>query len=170
MSKILKNTTGSTIAINDVGISISANSSYTIPPQDYLLWSASSNVIAPIGSLEIIVNDGSFDLSPSDGVDLLKGILPTDQVANPTITSLALTLANTEYNMTLPAGTRQFSIKSRTDSLIKIAYLTGQMSTNYVIMYPGSTYFRERIRRSTSLTLYFTSSKASDVLEVEYWT
>jgi hypothetical protein len=170
MSKILKNTTGSTIAINDVGISISANSSYTIPPQDYLLWSASSNVIAPIGSLEIIVNDGSFDLSPSDGVDLLKGILPTDQVANPTITSLALTLANTEYNMTLPAGTRQFSIKSRTDSLIKIAYLTGQMSTNYVIMYPGSTYFRERIRRSTPLTMYFTSSKASDVLEVEYWT
>jgi hypothetical protein len=170
MSKILKNTTGSTIAINDVGISISANSSYTIPAPDYLLWSASSDVIGPIGALDIVVNDGSFDLSPSDGLDLLKGIFTTDQIANTTITSLALNSANTEYSLTLPAGARQFCIKSRTDSLIKIAYLAGQMSSNYVIMYPGSTYFRERIRRSTPLTMYFTSSKASDVLEVEYWT
>lgn len=170
MSKILKNTTGSTIAVTDVGVSIPANSSYTIPPQDYLLWSASSDVISPVGSLDIVVNDGSFDLSPSDGMDLLKGILPTDQVANPNITTLALTLANTEYFLTLPAGTRQFALKSRTDSIIKIAYLTGQMSSNYVIMYPGSTYFRERIRRSNQLIVYFASSKASDVLEVEYWT
>lgn len=170
MSKVLKNTTGSTISVTDVGVSIPSMSSYTIPPQDYLLWAASSDVVAPVGLGDIVVNDGSFDLSPSDGIDLLKGILPTDQVANPVITSLAMASANTEYSITLPSGTRQFYLKARNDSSIKIAYLTGQTSTNYVIMYPGSTYFRDKIRRSTPLTIYFASSKASELLEVEYWT
>ena len=46
MSKILKNTTGSGISIEDTGITIPASpGQYTIPPQDYLLWSASNNVI-----------------------------------------------------------------------------------------------------------------------------
>lgn len=78
MSKILKNTTGSPVTVTDTGITIAASSQYTIPPQDYLLWAASSNVITYIGSGTLIVNDGSFDLSISDGIDLIKGIFPTE--------------------------------------------------------------------------------------------
>lgn len=76
MSKILKNTTGSNISIIDTGITILANGQYTIPPQDYLLWAASNNIITRIGSGSIIVNDGSVDLSISDGTDLIKGLYP----------------------------------------------------------------------------------------------
>ena len=39
MAKILKNQTGSPIALSDVGITVPASpSTYTIPAQDYLLW------------------------------------------------------------------------------------------------------------------------------------
>lgn len=76
MAKILKNNTQSNIFITDTGISILANSQYTIPETDYLLWAASSNVITEIGNAELVVNDGSADLSISDGTDLIKGLFP----------------------------------------------------------------------------------------------
>lgn len=76
MSKILKNNTGSPVVITDTGITVPASSSYTIAPQDYPLWSASSNVITFVGDSTITVNDGSADLSISDGIDLIKGLFP----------------------------------------------------------------------------------------------
>jgi hypothetical protein len=76
MSKILKNVTGSNISIVDTGITVLANNQYTIPPQDYLLWAASNNIITRIGAGSIVVNDGSVDLSISDGTDLIKGLYP----------------------------------------------------------------------------------------------
>lgn len=87
MSKILKNQTNSPIFITDTGTTVPASNQYTIPPQDYLLWTASSDVIVFIGSGDLIVNDGSYDLSISDGIDLLKGIFPNtvivDSITNP---------------------------------------------------------------------------------------
>lgn len=75
MSKILKNQTGSPIAIDDTGITLPASpATFTIPPQDFLLWAASSDIIGPVGVGDVVVNDGSFDLSPSDGIDLIKGL------------------------------------------------------------------------------------------------
>lgn len=64
MSKILKNTTASAIAIKDTGITIPASpGTYTIPPQDYLLWSASLDMITPINSGDLVVNNGVVDLA-----------------------------------------------------------------------------------------------------------
>ena len=78
MAKILKNTTASPVAIADTGITIPASpGTYTIPAQDYLLWAASSNVITYIGSGALVVNDGSTDLSISDGTDHTKGNFPS---------------------------------------------------------------------------------------------
>jgi len=80
MSKILQNQTAAPIIINDVGgvIVPVLPATYTIPPTQYLKWAASSDIVgpvgAPVGNPDIIVNDGSFDLSPSDGIDLIKGI------------------------------------------------------------------------------------------------
>ena len=76
MSKILKNTTSSPLVVTDTGVTIPALSSYTIPPQDYLLWAASSNTVTFVGSTTLVVNDGSVDLTISNGIDLIKGIFP----------------------------------------------------------------------------------------------
>ena len=76
MSKILDNTTGAPINVGDTGVTVDNVTNYTIPPTDYPLWAASSDIITEIGAGNIVVNDGSFDLSISDGTDLIKGIFP----------------------------------------------------------------------------------------------
>lgn len=78
MSKILRNDTVSDIVIDDTGVTIQpgVGNQYTIPPVDYLLWAESSDVITKIGAGNLVVNDGSSDLSISDGTDLIKGIFP----------------------------------------------------------------------------------------------
>ena len=78
MSKILRNDTQAAITIADTGVTIQpgAQNAYTIPPTDYLLWADSSDIITEVGNGNIVVNDGSSDLSISDGIDLIKGIFP----------------------------------------------------------------------------------------------
>lgn len=78
MSKILKNNTANPVVINDVGITIPASSQYVLNVEEYLLWAASSDVITFIGDSTLTVNDGSVDLSISDGVDLIKGLFPKE--------------------------------------------------------------------------------------------
>lgn len=74
MSKLLKNQTGSPILISDTGISVPASPAvYTIAAQDFPLWSASSDIITYVGNGDIIVNDGSFDLSKADAIALIQG-------------------------------------------------------------------------------------------------
>lgn len=75
MSKIVINNTGNNISIADTGITINASSQYTIPPQDYSLWSASSNIITEVSNSNLTINDGINDLSISDGINLLRGSL-----------------------------------------------------------------------------------------------
>jgi len=76
MSKILINNTASPIIIADVGKTIPLGS-YTIPPQEYPDWAGSSETVTQIGNAAITVNDGSSNLSISDGIDLIKGIFPS---------------------------------------------------------------------------------------------
>lgn len=72
--KILKNQTAGAILIADTGISIPASPAlYNIPAQDYPLWAASSDIITQVGNGNIVVSDGSFDLSKADGIALLQG-------------------------------------------------------------------------------------------------
>jgi hypothetical protein len=77
VSKILNNTTASPVFVSDTGVSIAANGSYTIPEQDYLLWAASSNIVSLVGAATVTVSDGSYVLSISDGINLIKGIYPS---------------------------------------------------------------------------------------------
>lgn len=74
MSKILRNDGGADVALTDVGVTVAASSSYTIPPQDYPAFSASSDTIIAVANLSLILNDGSFDVTDiSRAVDILKG-------------------------------------------------------------------------------------------------
>jgi hypothetical protein len=84
MSKILTNNTASNILITDTGTNILANSSYTIPPTDYWLWAASSDIIVAIGNGSITVNDGSFNLTINHGVALIQHMFPSEVTVNNT--------------------------------------------------------------------------------------
>ena len=90
-------------------------------------------------------------------------------VGTPTITNEAITLADTEYSYALPTGTHRVIMQSRLEGLVKIAYTVGESSTNYWTIFPGQQKDIEFLNGSTAVTLYFQSSKAAQVLEIESW-
>lgn len=174
MSKILKNNTGSAISISDVGGVIIAASpgTYTIPPQDYLLWAASSDIITYLNDTSptpsITVNDGSVDLNPSDGMDLIKGLFPRLFVFDPIVENVAITLANTEVTHALPIGTKRFLIKARGQAIIKLAYSVGTSGTSFMTI-PKNAFYTESFIGAGTTTLYFQSPSASQTAEITSW-
>lgn len=79
MSKILRNDDPiNSVDLPDVGVSVSALTSYTIPPQDYPTFAASSDTIRALSISALILNDGGNDItSLSAAVDILKGWFPS---------------------------------------------------------------------------------------------
>ena len=75
--KILKNTTANPIFVEDTGITIPANSSYEIYPADDTIWAASSNVIPYVGTGALVGNDGTYDLTQSQTMQMLQGLFPS---------------------------------------------------------------------------------------------
>lgn len=75
MSKILVNTSGFDLEITDTGVTVAAATNYTIPPQDYPTFAASSDVIRLLSDpLQLILNDGGNDiLELSKAIDIIKG-------------------------------------------------------------------------------------------------
>lgn len=66
MAKVLKNTTASPIDLNYFGVQIPASTSYTVPPQDYLLLAttdAITEITSYINAGTIIVNNGTVDIT-----------------------------------------------------------------------------------------------------------
>jgi hypothetical protein len=75
MSKILVNVSGADVILDDVGVTIAGSSQYTIPPQDYPQFAASSDVIRFLADpLILVLNDGGNDITDlSKAVDIIKG-------------------------------------------------------------------------------------------------
>jgi hypothetical protein len=74
MSKILVNNSGFDVEIPDTGVTVVVSSQYTIPPQDYATFAASSDVITRLSAGELVLNDGGNDiLVLSEAVDIIKG-------------------------------------------------------------------------------------------------
>lgn len=101
--------------------------------------------------------------SPTGG-----GRAPTVIVSSPTIQNTVLTAANTEYTIVIPAGTARFTLKSRQDAILKIAYTSTETATNYWTVGYGVCY-TERELDSSGITLYIQSSKALTDIEVISW-
>lgn len=72
MSKIIKNSTASNVLVADTGVNILPSATYIIPSQDYLIWSASSNVQTLISAGTLVINDGVNDLSITDGSNFIR--------------------------------------------------------------------------------------------------
>lgn len=174
MSKILKNNTVSAITITDVGgvIVPVLPSTYTIPPQDYLLWAQSSDIITYLNDASptpsITVSDGSVDLNPSDGMDLIKGLFPRPFVYDPIVENVSIPLANTEVTHVFPLGTKRFFIKLRDRAILKIAYSVGTSGTIFSTIPNYCFYSEDRIGAGTT-TIYMQSPTASQTAEITSW-
>ena len=97
-----------------------------------------------------------------------------DQVAiNPTIGTLHLLLADTEYYYTLPAGVKKFMAHTRDETPWRLAFTTGHVAapTEPYYTVPANTrYYEDLIIGTGSIYLFAASDVADKCLEVIYWT
>ena len=76
MAKIVVNNTANPVPISDVGITVPASGQHVVTTQEDYLFANSDDLIALLGAGTVKINDGTSDISNSDGLTLIKGIFP----------------------------------------------------------------------------------------------
>lgn len=88
-----------------------------------------------------------------------------------TTATLAMTIANDEYDFTFPTNTKFFVIKLREGSVdLKIGYTAGATAgTDYFTVPRGNFHSIDGLTLTSSLTIYVSTTVAAQILEIEYW-
>lgn len=86
----------------------------------------------------------------------------------PTIYNVSIITVNTEQSQALPANTKEFLIRSRSKGTMRVAFNSGDTSTDYLTVPAGASY--EVKQFFSSLTIYFQSNKPGDVIEIVAFT
>lgn len=92
-------------------------------------------------------------------------IRDTDTTA--TIYNVSTPLAATEYSQALPADTKQFILKTRSNAKLQLSYTSGQSGTLFVTIHGSAVYSDDNFY--SSQTLYFQVDK-SDTVEIIAYT
>lgn len=87
----------------------------------------------------------------------------------PGVMLLTLTLANTEYTLSLPKNVARFTLQARTAADVKLATVSGQSGTTYITVKSGSALSEDLVDTDAGLSLYLQSANAGTVVEVLYW-
>jgi hypothetical protein len=105
-----------------------------------------------------ILPDGSLPVTVSGGA-----------IKTPTILNIPVVNPGTEYNVVLPAATKRFHLKNRGIGKLQISFVTGETNTNFFELAPKVAYTEEGLSLDTSLTIYFQSTKANEIVELITW-
>lgn len=98
----------------------------------------------------------------------IRGRITPEASITPVIYNVSCALANTEYSQTLSDHTKAFMIKARGYSTIKLAFVSGASGTVYFTVPAGTTLTQDGL--DFAGTLYFQTSKASEIVEIIEWT
>lgn len=145
---LVDNVTGNKFKINADG-SIDANVELSASDGD--------NVAISDGTNTLVVNpDGSINVN-------------SNPLTTPIIINQIATLANTEYSYTFPTNTKKFSLRTRGNAKIQLAFVSAQSGTNFITIFPGNSY-EEKNLKLVSITAYFQLNKTGEIVEILSWT
>lgn len=120
------------------------------------------------GQYEIIFNaEGSMTFGDIT-VSLSTADKPVSPVKNPVVYAVATSLTpatETSFAVTL---VKRFTMTNRGNTRIQLAYVAGQSDTNFISIFPGSSYQEDSIDTQT-LTFYIQSASPTQRLEVVTW-
>lgn len=94
------------------------------------------------------------------------GTVSTQTLDAPTVQTLLLVSADTEYSAVLPAGTKYFSFQNRDDGLLKYRSTSGGP---YWTVFPGQPHPIYNIKGTATITLYLESPKSGQTVEILSW-
>jgi len=80
--------------------------------------------------------------------------------------TVSMPISGTEYTYSIPIGVKWIEIRSRFRGKISFGYATS--NRNFTIM-PGNTKKIDDIITTAARTLYISSTKSGDTLEIHYW-
>jgi hypothetical protein len=98
--------------------------------------------------------------------------MPASEVMNPTILNVTLTNANTQYSVTIPGGTKHFSVQCRTAFDVRFAFVTGKVNgptAPYATIKSGGAYTAPEKLGYLGGELYLASAEAGVAVEVVCW-
>jgi hypothetical protein len=99
----------------------------------------------------------------------LKSIAPGNAFA---VSAVTMTSADTQYTLTIPAGTKQFTILNNSGAAFRLATTTGQVATptgDYAAIPAGGSYFEANVDAKEAISVYCASSTAGTSLSLLYW-
>lgn len=85
------------------------------------------------------------------------------------IYNLSMPTAGAEYSQLVNNATKRLIIRTRLPSELRMAYVSGETSTNYITVLPNCCRLIESVDLD-SFTIYFRSSVSNQILEIEEWT
>lgn len=91
---------------------------------------------------------------------------------NRAISAISVFVPNTEVTIALPVGVKKFIIKTRGNSDLKIATMSGQVTQvngNYVTWWAGSYYEESNIDVVSAAQTLYVSVTAADSIELITW-
>jgi hypothetical protein len=80
--------------------------------------------------------------------------------------AVSMLTSGTEYSYSIPIGTKWLEVRSRSNGKIEFGYISG--NRNFTIL-PGNIKKISDIITTAARTLYISSSKNGDTLEIHYW-
>lgn len=143
--------------------------------------------LSPGGTSEIIINHADDSIRIGDGTNLVttttvgsntgldvyitNSSLPLviGGIETPTIQRIPILAANTEYSFNLSSVTKKVKFKADGKGKIKYTFTSGQSGINYYTVMKGAEELIDGLALTGSLTVYFQSDTAGEVLEVISW-
>lgn len=104
------------------------------------------------------------DVCANQTLEAILAALGGASNTTPTIFNITIAAADTEQSQALPANTKRLLIKTRGNTLLKLAYNATESGTKYVTI-PKQGVFTDN-SFYTSQTIYFQSPQAGDVVEI----
>ena len=94
------------------------------------------------------------------------------EILSPTLLNQTLTNADTEYSISIPGGTKHFSVQCRTAFAVRFAFVTGKVAAStapFATIKSGGAYTSPEKLNMAAATLYVASAEAGVVVEVVCW-
>lgn len=94
------------------------------------------------------------------------------EILSPTILNTTLTNANEQYSISIPGGTKHFSVQCRTAFAVRFAFVAGLVAgptAPYATIKSGGAYTSPEKLNMAAATLYLASAEAGVAVEVVCW-
>lgn len=118
MSRAIKNTTGADVSIDDIGITIPANTTWTAPIGEYKSLAASNDIETLINAGTLVVNDGLDDLKAAAGIQFLRN--EDYRVTNMDVATDVRATANSTLTLTVASKTCILFTGSTAGQVVKL--------------------------------------------------